>query len=403
MLFKIAWRNIWRSKMRTAVLILSIGFGLWAGIFSMGLMRGSTDQRTRTAIETYVSHIQIHNPDYQVERSAEFDIAEPERVTTFLDTVGAMSAYTQRMLLGAMASTAQGATGVQVLGIDPSAEKRVTNIFNKVVEGSYFESDRRNPIVLGHKLAHKLEVKLGSKVVLTFQDRAGDLTAGAFRIVGIFRTANSVWDETTVFVRRSDLAKVFGEERIHEIAILLADLDASEPVNDSIANQFPDLKSETWGQVSPELGYTNDVLDQTMYIFVLIILLAMAFGIVNSMLMAVLERRHELGMLLCVGMSKSRVFGMVVLETIFIAGVGGPLGLLLALLTISHLGRTGIDLSIIEEALATYGMETVVYPALGASYYLNITIMVIVTAIVSALYPARRAVKYDPAEAVRAI
>jgi ABC-type lipoprotein release transport system permease subunit len=102
-------------------------------------------------------------------------------------------------------------------------------------------------------------------------------------------------------------------------------------------------------------------------------------------------------------MSKVRVFSMIVLETIFIAGVGGPLGFGLALLTIEHLGRTGIDLSVVEEALAAFGMETVIYPALGATYYVNITIMVLVTAIVSALYPALRAVKYDPAEAVRAI
>lgn len=403
MLPKIAWRNIWRSKMRTGVLVLSIAFGLWAGIVSMGLMRGSTDQRTRTSIETYVSHIQMHNPEYLIERTAEYDIPNPGRVEAVLDTLKRVKAYTERMLVGAMASTAQGATGLQVMGIVPEIEKRVTSVHEKLVSGSYFESDRSNPIVIGSKLAHKLEVREGSKIVLTFQDQAGDLTAGAFRIVGIFETANSTWDESNVFVRRADLAKLYGAEHIHEIAILLNELRDTEAVRDTLESRFPDLKSETWGEISPELGYTNDVLDQTMYIFVLIILLAMAFGIVNSMLMAVLERKHELGMLLCIGMSKARVFGMVVLETVFVASVGGPLGLVLALLTIRHFGRTGIDLSIVEEGLRSFGIETVIYPALSGGYYVNITIMVIVTAIVSALYPARRAVKYDPAEAVRAV
>jgi putative ABC transport system permease protein len=303
-----------------------------------------------------------------------------------------------------MASTAQGGTGVQVAGIDPEIERRVTDVAHKITEGSYFESSGRNQILIGRKLAKKLGAKERSKIVLTFQDAGADLTAGAFRVVGIFETANSVWDETNVFVRKADLGNLFGAQPIHEIAILLQDgASRSEIVRDKLAERFPDLLSETWGEISPELGYTNDVLDQTMYVFVLVIMLAMAFGIVNSMLMAVLERKHELGMLLCIGMSKVRVFGMIVLETVFITAVGGPLGLLLALLSIGHFGEAGIDLTIVAEGLKSIGMETVIYPALGGTYYLNITIMVMVTAVVSALYPARRAVKYNPAEAVRAI
>jgi ABC-type lipoprotein release transport system permease subunit len=307
------------------------------------------------------------------------------------------------MLLSAMASTAQGAAGVEIHGIDPEVEKQVTIVWEKVKEGSYFDDDRRNPILVGAKLAHKLEARLGSKIVLTFTNDEGDLMAGAFRIAGIFETSNSVWDEGNVFVRRADIAALFGAEPIHEIGVLLDDLSDTNPIRDRLASRFPNLKVETWGEINPELGYTHDVLDQTMYIFVAIILLAMAFGIVNSMLMAVLERKHELGMLLCIGMSKWKVFSMVVLETVLVAGVGGPLGLLFARLSIGHFSKTGIDLSIVAEGLKSFGMETVVYPELATGYYLNITAMVVITAIVSAIYPARRAVKYDPAEAVRSV
>ena len=174
-------------------------------------------------------------------------------------------------------------------------------------------------------------------------------------------------------------------------------------MRDRLNKRFPELRSETWAQISPDLGYTFETLDLSMYIFVMIILLGMAFGIVNSMLMAVLERKHELGMLLCIGMSKLRVFGMIVLETVFIISVGGPLGLLFARLSIAHFGRSGIDLAVVEEGLRSMGLETMIYPELGFSYYLNITIITVLAAILSALYPAWRAVKYDPAEAVRAI
>jgi len=129
----------------------------------------------------------------------------------------------------------------------------------------------------------------------------------------------------------------------------------------------------------------------------------MAFGIVNSMLMAVLERKHELGMLLCIGMSKVRVFSMIVLETIFVIAVGGPLGMLVANLSIRHFAKAGIDLTIVEAGLKSIGLETVVYPALSAEYYINIGLMVALAAFLSALYPAWRAVRYDPAEAVRSV
>ncbi|MFV1980802.1 MAG: ABC transporter permease, partial [Rhodothermia bacterium] len=402
MLVKVAWRNIWRSRLRTGVLIMSIAFGLWAGVFTMGLMWGMSEQRLTNSVATYFSHVQIHDREYREDNDVAFDIGNWKEVAGLLDTLSGVRSHTERMLLAGMASTAQGASGVQIMAIDPTQERTVTDVYKKVTEGSYFESDRRNQVLVGRKLAHKLGVRMRSKIVLTFQDENSDLTAGAFRITGIFETTNSVWDETTVFVRRNDAAQLFGADRIHQIAVYLEDANDSNSVRDRLNERFPELRAETWAQISPELGYTFETLDQSMYIFVMVILLGMAFGIVNSMLMAVLERKHELGMLLCIGMSKLRVFGMIVLETVFIIGVGGPLGLLFAILSIGHFGRSGIDLAVVGDGLRSLGLETVIYPALGFNYYLNITIMVVLAAILSALYPAWRAVKYDPAEAVRA-
>jgi len=403
MLVKVAWRNIWRSRLRTGVLILSIAFGLWAGVFTMGLMWGMSDSRLNNSVATYFSHVQIHDLEFREENDAASDIANWREVGRMLDTLSAVRSHTGRMLLAAMASTARGASGVQILAIDPQQERTVTNVYEKVVEGSYFETERRNQVLVGRKLVQKLGVKMRSKIVLTFQDEHGDLTAGAFRISGIFETTNSVWDETTVYVKRADASRLFGSERVHQIAIILDDADNSNSVRDRLNDIFPNLRAETWAQISPELGYTFETLDQSMYIFVMVILLGMAFGIVNSMLMAVLERKHELGMLLCIGMSKVRVFGMIVLETVFIISVGGPLGLLFARLSIGYFGRSGIDLGAVGEGLKSMGLETMIYPSLGFNYYMNITIMVVVAAILSALYPAWRAVKYNPAEAVRAI
>ncbi len=403
MLIIIAWRNIWRNRLRSIVVILSIAIGLWAGVFTMALVNGMTEQRTRGTIRTFVSHVQVHTPEYVADPDERYYIEDPLNLYAVLDTLTGVFAYSPRMRLGGMSSSPTGATGVMIYGIDPDVEQTVTDIHSRITTGSYFTSEYRNPIVVGEKLAEKLKVHERSKIVLTFQDENGDLTAGAFRIVGLFKTDNSVLDATNVFVTQESIARLYGSLRTHEVAVFATSLEESVPIREAVNQAVPDVEARYWGQISPELGYTADVLDQSLYIFVLIILLAMAFGIVNSMLMAVLERRHELGMLLCIGMSKGRIFAMIVLETVFVTSVGGPLGLAMASGSVSFFNHRGIDLSVVGEGLQSLGMATVVYPALGLTYYVNITLMVVATALIAALYPARKAISYPPAEAIRTL
>jgi ABC-type lipoprotein release transport system permease subunit len=401
-LVKVAWRNIWRSRMRSTVVMLSIALGLWAGVFSMGLFMGMSDQRTSSALDTYISHVQIHAPDYKFDPDPQHDIADVAMVTAVLDTAANVAAYSPRLIVGGMASSPITASGVGIYGIQPKREREVTDVWEQLIAGSYLEAQFRNPVLIGQKLAEKLKVRLRSKIVLTVQDVNGDLTAGAFRVAGIYKTNSSTFDEATVFVPRDALAVLYGRDSAQEIALRLTSVRQSVPVRDALQVRFPDLLVEDWARVSPELGFADSVLEQSLYIFVLVILLAMAFGIVNSMLMAVLERRHELGMLLCIGMSRARVFGMIAWETVFVALIGGPAGLLLAFLSFAWFGKRGIDLSIVGQGLASLGMDTVIYPHLAPKYYLNITIMVLATALLSAIYPAVKAIRYRPAEAVRA-
>lgn len=403
MLTKIAWRNIWRNPLRTTVLILSIAFGLWAGIFSMGLMKGMSDTRIDNALMDYVSHLQIHHPEFQQERELKYYIESRDEVTGFLDTLSGMRGYASRMLAAGMVSTANGASGAVITGIDPEREQTVTSIHNKIITGTYFEGVRRNQILIGRKLADKLKARERSKVILTFQDAHGELASGAFRVAGIFESSNSTFDASTVFVRRHELIPLAGLDAIHEVAVLLDEVDRARTVRNRLADRFPGLQIDTWAEIAPEMSYMQDVLDQSMYIFVTVILLAMAFGIVNSMLMAVLERRHEIGMLLCIGMSQMAVFRMIVIETLLIIAVGAPTGLLMASGSFAWFGKRGIDLSVVGDGLKTMGFSTVIYPALELKYFLNVLIMVIITSLISALYPARKAVKYNPVDAIRSL
>ncbi|HIB90533.1 TPA: FtsX-like permease family protein [Candidatus Poribacteria bacterium] len=180
-------------------------------------------------------------------------------------------------------------------------------------------------------------------------------------------------------------------------------MDAVNPFKEELRGNYPDLTIRSWDEISPELGYANELMGTAILIFIGIIMLALAFGIINTMLMAVLERKRELGMLMSVGMNRLKVFTMIVVETIFLALMGGPLGLAFGYFTIQYFGTNGIDLSIVGEGMESFGVGMIVYTSMEAAKYAEVGIMVIITAILSSIYPAYKALKLNPAEAVRAI
>jgi putative ABC transport system permease protein len=211
------------------------------------------------------------------------------------------------------------------MGIDPESEKSTSNIYEKIIAGEYFGSKRKNQVVIGDKLAEKLKVKLNSKIVITLLDVDNNITYGAFRVVGVFNTLNNTFDETTIFVQKKDLSKLIDlpANACHEIAILAANNDEVLPIAEKVQEISSGLEVRTWLQLSPEMSYLSEAMDVLMYLFIIIILFALLFGIVNTMLMVVLERIKEIGMLMAVGMSKLRIFLMILLETVFLSLTGG--------------------------------------------------------------------------------
>ncbi|MFC2175925.1 ABC transporter permease [Bacteroidota bacterium] len=404
MIIKIAWRNVWRNGLRSAVVIASIAMGIWAGLFVISVSAGLNEQRTKDALNTYISHVQIHNPAFVKDNNVEYRINEMDKVRDALSENSDVKSFSERVVLSGMISSSAGGFGARITGIDPEQEKSVSTMHEKLVDGTYFERMKRNPVMIGKKLAEKLKVRLRKKIVLTFQKDNGDIITGAFRVVGVYKTSNSKADEMNVFVRSSDVNRLLEENAgYHEVAVITNNLAKIDSVSSTIGASLPNLSVRSWKEVSPDLGYADEMMMQMLYIIIAIILMALSFGIINTMLMAVLERKRELGMLMSVGMNKTKVFFMIVVETVFISLVGGPIGVLLGYLTVSHFGSAGIDLSIVGKGLEEFGISTTVYTNLEPRFYLNVTIMVIVAAIISSIYPAIKALQLKPAEAVRAL
>ncbi|RUT72865.1 ABC transporter permease [Ancylomarina longa] len=403
MITAVAWRNIWRSPLRSGIIIAAISVGMSAGMFTTTFTKGWMNQRLEVGVETEASHIRIQQPAFGENYDLKEYIPNSNLLTKEIAKTKNVNGVSPRLVIQSMIASAETGTGVKIIGIDPDKEKTVTNLYTKLSEGKYFEGVKRNPILIGAKLAKKLKVKMHSKVVITVQDASGNITGGAFRICGIYDITSGIYEGLNVFVRSSDLARLAGLKKnvSHEILVHLVNPEELDRETLLLKASYKNLKVENWKESMPELGYINEIGNLYTYIFVIIILLALGFGIVNTMMMVILERVKELGMLMAIGMSKARIFNMLMLETVMLTFTGGFTGILIGLGATYATMEKGIDLSNYAQGFEELGYSPHVYPVVEVKTLIVIVILVIITGIVASIYPARKALQYNPAEALR--
>jgi len=401
MIITIAWRNIWRQPGRSLVLLAAIISGVWAGVVVAAWANGLVEQRLNNLIETEITHAQVHHPEYLAERETAMLIEQPEEVMQFLQEDNRIRIVAGRTLAEGMLQSPVTTSGVRIRGIEPQQEGRLTNMIDHVVEGSWLDVDTRNPVLIGTRLAERHNIGIGNRIVLNFQDVNYELTSASFNIVGMYRTASAGYDERNVFVKQSDLAALIADEDetvLHEVAMMLTDPEEAEAVMADFEAAFPELSGQTWFELSPELRYMTDFGDMMLTIVMTIIMLALIFGILNTMLMSLFERMRELGMLLAIGMSKGRVFMMIMCESVMLTLTGALMGLVLAFVSVLILQNQGIDLTMFAEGLAEWGFDPIIYPVMTPMHYVEVMIIVILASLLAALYPAFKAIRLNPVE-----
>jgi len=400
LIMQLAWRNIWRQPGRSLVLIGAILSGVWAGVVVSGWANGLIEQRLVNLIQTEITHAQIHHPQFRQERESSMDIAEPERFYLFLEGDERVQAWAPRTLSDGMFQSPVTASGVQIRGIDTEREPGTTTFHEMITQGNYLESELRHPILVGEALAEKHNLEPGYRVVLSFQDLNNELVSASFTIAGLFKTSSSMYDERTVYVRNEDLSELISDSAlVHEIAIFLEDESQAASLIHDLRENFPKISAASWYELSPELRYLVDYGGMMTGLIMMIIMFALAFGILNTMLMALFERMRELGMLMAIGMSRSRVFVMILVESVLLTLTGGAAGLIAAAGTIQILANRGIDLSLFGDGLAEWGFESVIYPVMTVPDYMEVVGIVIMAAFLASLYPALKAVRMNPLEA----
>src|SRR5680860_1520461 len=276
MLTKIAWKNIWRNPVRSIILITAIALGIWALIFINGVSVGMVDGYVQNAIQNRTSHLQIHNPTYENEKEIGHYF-NTTKVDSYLDKAAFVHGYTQRIIISGMVNSPLSSRAVMLYGVNPEKENEITDLYGKITEGDSLTDNLRNALLISQKMADKLGVKVRSKVVINFQNLAGEVTAAAFRVSGLIRNTAGKADDANAYVRRDVLQKLTGmkNNQSHETAILIDNLDQLTNDQDQIKSAFPDLSVKNYKELSPDVAlmssqinicllYTSDAADDLL-------------------------------------------------------------------------------------------------------------------------------------------
>lgn len=401
-LLRLGWRNIWRNPRRTAVIMTAVVIGIWSMIFLGALMRGVADQMVRNGIATLTGHIQVHSHGYRSDPVVENSIADPEPVRKALQSVlSEEDRWTERVRVAAIVNTARHSAGVTLVGIDPLREAKVSFIGNAVTEGNYLEPGDELGILVGHALLEDFKSRLGHKLVVMSQDTDREIASRAFRIVGIFRADMEATEKQFVFVTITAAQEMLKlESGISEVSVRLKDRERTSGIVDAVKNDLPAYDVQSWKELLPMVTAVLELYDFFIFLWFLVAFIAMAFGIVNTMLMAVFERIREFGLLKSLGMKPWWIVEEVLAESFFVLFVAGFAGNALGLASALALAGPGIDLSAFAAGLEFAGMSRVIFPVVLVRDVILANVVVFFLGLAVSVYPAVKAARFTPVEAL---
>ena len=398
---RLAWRNLWRNHRRTLIMLAAIVVGTWAMIFMTALMRGMVDDMVKDGISVLPGHVQIHHPSFRDDPTISNVIAPPSG--ELLEVLGRpeIVAFSSRIRVPAVISSEQDTRGVTLVGIDPDQERAVSFVADDMTEGRFLESRDDAGLVVGRKLVEKMETDLGKRVAIMTQDPENEIADRGFRIVGVFDSKLDQYEEGFVFAGQGTIQKLLGVgDAVSEVAILGTDYRDVEGLTRMVAEAAgPDVEVLPWNEIDTYLGSMLAVMDGFVIVWIVVIFLALSFGLVNTLVMAVFERVREIGLMLALGMTPRSILTQIVAESTFLLVIGLAIGNLLAWATIEPL-KSGIDVSIVGEGMELFGAASVLYPALYLEDVVLANVIVIVLGFFASLSPAWRASRYDPVRAI---
>ena len=408
---KMAWRNIWRNPRRTILTISAIAFACVLLIFMLSFQFGSYDTMINSSVKINTGHLQIQAKDYYQNNKIRLAVAQPAQMEQILDSIPQVKAYTSRARAFALASSQTRTYGTLVVGVDPTKEARVSTLGSIIRQGSYLSAGRGGNdltgALVGRLLARNLSVELGDEITVLGQGKDGSVAATVVTVQGIYESGMDAFDRNSIQIPLTEFQEIFTMgNAIHEVVVLAQDLAAVPRIKAQAQKALSDLKRNDslvvldWDELMPGLkqAIRMDLISGAF--FYLILIMVVAFSILNTFLMAILERTHEFGVMMAMGTRPARLTRLVLLESAGMTFVGVLLGIGLGCLLTWYFQTFGIDLSGASEILSQYGIPSRLYPKLTLLSASAGPLVVLAITVGAALYPALKIRRLKPVEAM---
>ena len=397
----LAWRNLWRNHRRTIVMLSAITIGVWAMIFMTALTRGMVNDMIRDGLRALPGHVQVHHPEFRNDPSIMNLIPIADSTLTEAFSQAGFDGWASRVKVPAIISSERESRGVTLIGVDPELERSLDAIGSDISAGRNLEDRNDGGVVIGRKLADKLDTELGKRVVLMSQDPDNEIADRGYRVVGLFKASLEQHEELFVFAGKSTLQKMLRiEDQVSEVAVMAGDYRDVEGVAERVAELAgANVEVLPWPRLDTYLGSMLKVMDGFVLVWMIVIFLALSFGLVNTLVMAVFERVREIGLMLALGMRPANILGQIIVESALLLIIGLILGNALAWASVQPL-KGGIDISAVAQGMEMFGASSILYPELELKDVITANVVVLVLGFLASLSPAWRASRYEPIEAI---
>ena len=402
---KLAWRNIWRNKRRTIITAASIFFAIFFALIMRGFQLGSYSNMIDNAVRLYSGHIQIHAEGYWENKSINNTLVSKDELINTLEKNKNVKQVVPRLESFALGSSGPKTKGVLVMGIAPEKQDQMSKLSGKIIEGEYFQRGD-NAVLLGSKLSEYLDVGVNDTIVLLSQGFHGATAAGKYRISGIVDIPKPDLDNKLVYLPLSTAQQMYmAYNRLTTIAVNLYDHKDLGKTIEQFEKELPEEKYEvkSWEEIMPELVQQIESDNASGWIMLAILYIIIAFGVFGTVMMMVVERRREFGVMIAVGMHKFKIAIILALEMFFIGILGLLSGVIGSIPVILHYHLNPIQLTgEIAKTMEDFGIEPVMPLAWQADYFINQFIIVAIIVLVAIIYPVFSITRIKAVKAMRA-
>jgi len=400
---RIAAASLFRRRLRSLLVVLMIGISLWGLLFMEGIYEGMTEQMINNAIRSDSGHISIFASGYRLDPDLSRLVtgAQVQAITALLAADQRVQSQVRRIRQDGLVATAHYSRMTAIIGIDPIQEKKHGRMATYLQQGAFDFAKKGRGVLIGYKLANRLQVGIGSRLILSAQDSLAEVSAAPFRVTGILKTNNMALDEQAVFISLDRARKLLSlTDGVSQIAVILHDEEQTAALQEELRSRFPELEILRWDELYPALLQSRVMMQGFNSMISGLIFCVAALGIFGVMLVSVLERLREFGIMLAIGSRFSMIRNIVLLESLLLGVTGFVLGSLLGGATLCYFKTFGLDLSMFSAAFAEFGMDAVTYAVIRPGYFITAFNAVLFATLFSVLIPLRVLKKAKPIEAI---